>query len=44
MVAAMCGFGGEMVRAPRLPLIGEEKARVEAVVRRAIETRPSLED
>jgi 1-pyrroline-4-hydroxy-2-carboxylate deaminase len=38
----MTGMGAEWVRAPRLPLVGEERARVEAVVRRALERRPSL--
>ncbi|MEK0085160.1 dihydrodipicolinate synthase family protein [Benzoatithermus flavus] len=36
------GTGAEWVRAPRLPLVGEERARVEAIVRRALETRPAL--
>jgi 4-hydroxy-tetrahydrodipicolinate synthase len=38
----MTGTGAEWVRAPRLPLVGEERARVEAIVRRAVETRPAL--
>jgi len=38
----MTGTGSEHVRPPRLPLIGEERAKVEAIVRRAIETRPQL--
>jgi 1-pyrroline-4-hydroxy-2-carboxylate deaminase len=38
----MTGYGLEHVRAPRLPLIGAERAEVEAIVRRAIETRPQL--
>jgi 1-pyrroline-4-hydroxy-2-carboxylate deaminase len=38
----MTGMGSEWVRAPRLPLVGEERARVEAVVRRALERRPQL--
>lgn len=38
----MTGYGSEHVRPPRLPLIGAERAEVEAVVRRAIETRPKL--
>ena len=32
----------ERVRAPRLPLEGEQRARVEAVIRQAMETRPPL--
>lgn len=37
------GLGAEHVRPPRLPLEGEERARVEAVIRRAIDARPRLE-
>lgn len=39
---AMTGEGSEWTRRPRLPLEGEERARVEAVIRQAIETRPDL--
>ena len=35
-------MGAEWVRPPRLPLVGEERASVEAIVRRAIERRPAL--
>jgi 4-hydroxy-tetrahydrodipicolinate synthase len=38
----MTGYGAEHVRPPRLPLIGAERAKVEAIVRQAIETRPQL--
>lgn len=38
----LAGMGSEWVRPPRLPLIGEERARVEGIVRRAIEHRPAL--
>ena len=38
----MTGMGAEWVRAPRLPLVGEERARVEDIVRRALERRPAL--
>ncbi len=38
----LTGLGCEMVRPPRLPLVGEERERIEAVVRRAIATRPAL--
>jgi hypothetical protein len=31
-----------MVRAPRLPLVGEEREQVLAVIRRGIETRPKI--
>jgi 4-hydroxy-tetrahydrodipicolinate synthase len=37
-----CGLGSEMVRAPRLPLEGEERERVLAIIRRSIATRPRV--
>ncbi len=37
-----CGLGVEWVRAPRLPLEGEERERVLAIIRRGIQTRPQL--
>ncbi len=40
LAMAECGLGSEMVRAPRLPLVGEERERVLSIVRRAIATRP----
>jgi 4-hydroxy-tetrahydrodipicolinate synthase len=36
----VCGFGSEVVRAPRLPLIGKERERILALVRHGIHTRP----
>jgi len=35
-----CGRGSERVRAPRLPLEGEERGRILDLIRRAIATRP----
>jgi 4-hydroxy-tetrahydrodipicolinate synthase len=35
-----CGLGSELTRAPRLPLIGEERERVLTIIRRGIATRP----
>ena len=35
-----CGLGSETVRAPRLPLVGDERERVLAIVRRGIASRP----
>lgn len=35
------GLGSEMVRAPRLPLHGEERERILQIIRRAIQTRPA---
>jgi 4-hydroxy-tetrahydrodipicolinate synthase len=40
LAAQECGLGSEAVRAPRLPLEGEERERILAIVRRAIATRP----
>lgn len=38
-----CGMGSEMVRAPRLPLEGEERERILKIIRTGIETRPTLQ-
>jgi 4-hydroxy-tetrahydrodipicolinate synthase len=38
----MTGEGSEWVRAPRLTLEGEERARISAIVQQAIDTRPAL--
>ena len=38
----MTGMGAEWVRPPRLPLVGQERERVEDIVRRALERRPAL--
>jgi 1-pyrroline-4-hydroxy-2-carboxylate deaminase len=35
-----CGMGSEVVRAPRLPLAGEERERILAIIRAGIATRP----
>ena len=37
----MTGLGAEWVRAPRLTLVGEERARVESIVQTAIDARPA---
>lgn len=36
------GLGTELVRAPRLALIGEERARVQKIIETAIENRPDI--
>lgn len=36
------GIGSEYVRAPRLPLIGEERAKVLQIIQNGLNTRPSL--
>jgi 4-hydroxy-tetrahydrodipicolinate synthase len=38
----MTGVGKAHVRAPRLPLIGEEMERIRATIQKAIDTRPKL--
>jgi 4-hydroxy-tetrahydrodipicolinate synthase len=38
----MTGEGSEWVRAPRLTLVGEERARIEKIIADAIATRPNL--
>src|SRR5271165_426559 len=42
LVLQECGYGSERVRAPRLPLIGEERERILAIIRRGIATRPKI--
>jgi 4-hydroxy-tetrahydrodipicolinate synthase len=42
LAAQECGLGSETVRAPRLPLEGDERARVLEVIRRGIATRPGV--
>lgn len=44
LAATQTGIGTEHVRAPRLPIIGEERERVLAIINEAIETRPELPD
>lgn len=44
LAESMTGLGTEYVRAPRLTLIGQERSRVEKIVREAIDTRPTLPD
>ena len=40
LAQAMAGLGSETVRAPRLTLAGEERERIAAIIRTALETRP----
>ncbi|QEL17269.1 dihydrodipicolinate synthase family protein [Limnoglobus roseus] len=42
LASAECGYGTERCRAPRLPLVGEERERILSVIRQAIATRPKL--
>jgi dihydrodipicolinate synthase/N-acetylneuraminate lyase len=43
LAEAETGLGTETVRAPRLPIVGEERERVLGLIRKAIATRPQLE-
>jgi len=36
------GIGTENVRAPRLPLFGEEREKVLGIIERGLQTRPTL--
>jgi dihydrodipicolinate synthase/N-acetylneuraminate lyase len=42
LAATECGYGSEVVRAPRLPLEGAEREQVLTIIRKAIATRPAL--
>jgi 4-hydroxy-tetrahydrodipicolinate synthase len=37
-----CGFGSELTRPPRLPLVGPERERILAIIRRGIAHRPAF--
>jgi len=41
LAAAECGFGTEVVRAPRLRLVEPERSQILSIIRKAIETRPT---
>jgi dihydrodipicolinate synthase/N-acetylneuraminate lyase len=41
LAAAECGYGTEVTRAPRLPLVGREREEVLAIIRKAFATRPT---
>jgi len=40
LASAECGYGTELCRAPRLPLVGQERDAVLGIIRKAIATRP----
>ncbi|MGB8193744.1 MAG: dihydrodipicolinate synthase family protein [Chitinophagaceae bacterium] len=42
LAESMTGIGTEYVRAPRLMLAGEERARIEKIIKEALVTRPEL--
>lgn len=41
LAAQECGFGSEVVRAPRMTLVGEERRRILEIIRTGIQTRPT---
>lgn len=41
LAMAETGLGSEIVRAPRLPLVGAEREAILAIIRKAIQTRPT---
>ena len=43
LAVAELGYGTETVRAPRLPLVGEERERILKIIRDSIATRPNTE-
>ncbi|MEJ5999474.1 dihydrodipicolinate synthase family protein [Paucibacter soli] len=43
LAEAMAGVGNEHVRRPRLPLVGAERERVQAIIQRGLDTRPNLQ-
>lgn len=42
LAEALAAKGNEYVRAPRLPLVGEERSRVQKIVKKALKHRPKL--
>jgi 1-pyrroline-4-hydroxy-2-carboxylate deaminase len=42
LAATECGYGSEVVRAPRLPLEGAEREQILTIIRKAIATRPAI--
>lgn len=40
LASAECGFGTELTRPPRLPLVGQERDEILGMIRQAIATRP----
>ena len=42
LASAECGFGTELTRAPRLPLVGDERERILKLIRTGIANRPAV--
>jgi 4-hydroxy-tetrahydrodipicolinate synthase len=43
LTCAEMGYGTELTRPPRLPLVGEERERILSIVRQCAATRPGAE-
>lgn len=43
LAESFTGIGTEHVRAPRLPLVGEERERIIAIIKKGVATRPQLQ-
>ena len=41
LIDVLAGMGSEHMRLPRMPVIGEERAFIEAVMKKALATRPA---
>ena len=41
LASSEMGYGTETVRAPRLPLVGEEREDALAIIKQSVATRPS---
>lgn len=44
LVEQLVGVGSERMRPPRLPLVGDERKRIERIVAAALKTRPVIEE
>jgi dihydrodipicolinate synthase/N-acetylneuraminate lyase len=42
LAAAECGYGSELTRPPRLPLVGAERDQILGIIRHAIKQRPKV--
>jgi 4-hydroxy-tetrahydrodipicolinate synthase len=42
LAAAECGYGKEVTRAPRLPIVGREREEVLGIIRKAMAMRPAI--
>ena len=42
LASAECGYGSELTRPPRLPIVGDEREQVLKIIRTAKATRPKI--